>query len=294
MREFEYFRPTSLAEACALKAQWGAESQILAGGQSLLNMMKVRFAAPACLIDGSRLDELQGVSTAGGGLRIGSMVTYTDVGRAAGQPFGIIADALSVIADMQVRNLGTVGGSCCQADPFGDMPNVVLALRAELEACSINGRRRIAAHDFFQGPLETALNPEEVLYAIHFPAAVPGSGSAYEKFSWRRGDYAIVSIAAVVSLDSSGTCTDCSLVAGAMGLGPVRLRNTEKMLVGQRPSEQAVATVAAAAAVESDPADDPVYGSVEYKRALVETLTGRALTRAIARAQAHSLNGATA
>jgi carbon-monoxide dehydrogenase medium subunit len=217
-------------------------------------------------------------------------VAYANVGRAAGERYGIIADALTLIADMQVRNLGTVGGSCCQADPFGDMPNVVLALRAELEACNSKGTRRIAAQDFFRGPLETSLAEDEILRAIHFPAPAAGAGSAYEKFSWRRGDYAIVSIGAVVTLDRSDKCIDCSLVAGAMGLGPVRLSAAEKILIGQQPSAQEIDAVAAAAEAESDPADDPVYGSIEYKKALVHTLTTRALSRAIARAR--SSNGA--
>lgn len=286
MKEFDYFRPTSVDEACLLKAEWGDEGRVLAGGQSLLNMMKLRFVAPGSLIDARRLEELKIAADSDGGQRIGSMMTYAQVGRVASERYPIIADALDVIADLQVRNLGPLGGSCCQADPFGDMPNVVTALDARFEIRSSRGTRHLAAAEFFRGPLETALDPDELLIAVHFPAQGPRTGSAYEKFSWRRGDYAIVSIAAVVTLDEGGRCVRSSLVAGALGVGPVRLARAERVAIGQLLTGDAIVAVADEAQAECTPQDDPVYGSAQYKRALIKTLTVRALTRACDRARA--------
>jgi carbon-monoxide dehydrogenase medium subunit len=291
MKEFEYLRPANLEEACRLKAQWGEEARVLAGGQSLLNMMKLRFATPACLIDLSRLPELQQVRSAGSAVSIGSMLTYS-AAKSALPDYGVVQDALEVIADMQVRNLGTLGGSCCQADPFGDMPNIVRALGVQMEALSSSGSRMIAAEEFITGPLETSMRPDEVLTRLHFPELPPGSGSAYEKFSYRKGDYAIVSIAAVLTVDGDGRCASASLVAGGMGVGPAPLPKTAAAMLGQRLDEEQLARIAKLARGECEPADDAVYGSAAYKRALVQTLTGRALARAWSRAQASAQAGA--
>ena len=284
MKEFEYHRPASIEEATALLARYGGEARVLAGGQSLLNMMKWRLVAPRALIDANRLAGLKAVQATGDGVRIGAPARYADLSDAVPPGYGAIHDALEVIADIQVRNLGTLGGSCCQADPFGDMPNVVVALDAEFEARSGAAVRRIGVDRFFTGPLQTALAPDELLSAVHLPPCPAGAGSAYEKFAWRFGDFAIASVAANLALGATGRCVGCRLVAGGMGLGPVRLSEAENAVIGKEIGDSLVRQAAIAAAGEVNPEHDPIYGSADYKRALVETMTARALRRACERA----------
>ena len=284
MKEFEYHRPASIEEATALLARYGGEARVLAGGQSLLNMMKWRLVAPRALIDANRLAGLKAVQATGDGVRIGAPARYADLSDAVPPGYGAIHDALEVIADIQVRNLGTLGGSCCQADPFGDMPNVVVALDAEFEARSGAAVRRIGVDRFFTGPLQTALSPDEILSAVHLPPLPVGAGSAYEKFAWRFGDFAIASVAANLALGATGRCVGCRLVAGGMGLGPVRLTEAENAVIGKEIGDSLVRQAAIAAAGEVNPEHDPIYGSADYKRALVETMTARALRRACERA----------
>jgi carbon-monoxide dehydrogenase medium subunit len=163
------------------------------------------------------------------------------------------------------------------------MPNVMVALQARMNARSANGSRDIPVDDFFVGPLQTSLQPDEILCHIDLPLKARGAGSAYEKFSWRLGDFAIVSVAAAIARDESGKCTDCRLVAGGLGLGPVRLRQAENVLRQRALTDEAVSTAAAAASAESSPEPDRIYGSAEYKKALVRTIAERAVRRAWAR-----------
>jgi carbon-monoxide dehydrogenase medium subunit len=284
VKQFEYHRPASIKETTTLLARYGGKARVLAGGQSLLNMMKWRLVAPRALIDANRLADLKAVQATGGGVRIGAMARYADLSEAVPPGYGAIHDALEVIADIQVRNLGTLGGSCCQADPFGDMPNVMVALDAEFEARSAAAERRIGVDQFFTGPLQTALAPDELLSAVHLPPVPAGLGSAYEKFAWRFGDFAIAAVAANLTLDAAGRCVRCRLVAGGMGLGPVRLGGAENAVIGKETGDAVIRQAATAAAGEVDPAHDPIYGPADYKRALVETMTARALRRACERA----------
>jgi aerobic carbon-monoxide dehydrogenase medium subunit len=284
MRAFEYHRATSIQDACTILSQCGPEGRILAGGQSLLNMMKWRLAAPSALIDASRITALKQISETGGRTRIGSMATYSDLQKSP--PIGAVAaiqDALLVIADMQVRNVGTLGGSCCQADPFGDMPNVMIALDSTMEATSTRGTREIGARDFFRGPLETALAADEMLTSILIDSSVSQRGTAYEKFSWRKGDYAIVSVASSIGLGDDGRCTTSRLVVGGLGVGPVQL-DAANVLLGQVPDETVLKKAALVAAAECEPEPDRVYGSVQYKKLLIETIAVRSLVRSLRRA----------
>lgn len=287
MRPFDYYRPQSAQEACRLLAEANGEGRVLAGGQSLLNMMKLRIVSPPVLIDAGHVPETKGIAATASGVKIGAMTTYAELERhALGQPgVDILTDALRVIADMHVRHVGTVGGSCCHADPFADMPNVLAALGANLETFSLRGRRRIEAEQFFVAPFETALASDELLTAIHIPTLSARTGAAYEKFSWRLGDYAIASVACVVTLDERGRCSAAKVVGGSLGRGPERLATTEEMLLGQPLSEDAIATAAASGSRSCSPQADSIYGSAEYKRRLMETLTVRAVSRAHARAR---------
>ncbi|MGE0678920.1 FAD binding domain-containing protein [Pseudolabrys sp.] len=286
MRTFEYHRAISIEDACSILSRYGSDARILAGGQSLLNMMKWRLAAPNALIDVSRIAALKGIQESNGKVRIGSMVTYNDLQKFAPiKSIAIIQDALEVIADLQVRNLGTLGGSCCQADPFGDMPNVMIALDATMEATSTQGSREIRAREFFRGPLETSLQTDEVLTSILIDGEVLRQGSAYEKFSWRKGDYAIVSVASIIGLEADGRCTTSRIVVGGLGVGPVELLGAANALLGHMATEDLVKEAAQAAAAECQPESDRVYGSAEYKKLLIETIADRSLERSLRRAR---------
>lgn len=288
MRSFEYFRPTSLDEAVKLMAKHGPKARVLAGGQSLLNMMKLRIASPEYLVDLCELGELMTAKVdSRHRLRIGAMVTYHQLQKSGllNSAYGAVADALEVIADEQVRHVGTLGGSCCQADPHGDTPNVVVALEAEMEAVSSKGRRTIAARQFFSGLLQTALSSEEILVNLYLPQLPASTGSAYEKFAWRKGDYAIISAASVVTLGSGGKCARASIVIGSARPSPLPLERTPSVLVGKQLSAELIGKAADAAFEEVDPEADAIYGSSEYKKELVRTLTERSLLSAWKRAQ---------
>lgn len=287
MRSFEYFRPTSLDEAVTLMAKFGPKARVLAGGQSLLNMMKLRIASPEYLVDLCELGDLRTAQVdSKGRLRIGAMVTYRQMQTSGllSAAYGAVSDALEVIADDQIRNVGTLGGSCCQADPHGDTPNVVVAFNAELEAVSGKGRRTIAAREFFTGLLQTALAPEEILANIYLPKLPASTGSAYEKFAWRKGDYAIISAAAVVTLNG-GKCSQASLVIGSAQSSPLLVESAPRVLNGKQVTAELIQQAANTAFDEVEPEADAIYGSSEYKKELVRTLTERSLRKAWQRAQ---------
>ncbi len=287
MRSFEYFRPTSLDEAVTLMAKFGPKARVLAGGQSLLNMMKLRIASPEYLVDLCELGDLRTAQVdSKGRLRIGAMVTYRQMQTSGllSAAYGAVSDALEVIADDQIRNVGTLGGSCCQADPHGDTPNVVVAFNAELEAVSGKGRRTIAAREFFTGLLQTALAPEEILANIYLPKLPASTGSAYEKFAWRKGDYAIISAAAVVTLNG-GKCSQASLVIGSAQSSPLLVESAPRVLDGKQVTAELIQQAANTAFDEVEPEADAIYGSSEYKKELVRTLTERSLRKAWRRAQ---------
>jgi carbon-monoxide dehydrogenase medium subunit len=250
-------------------------------------MMKLRIASPKYLVDLCDIKEL--ISIEGDSqrrVRIGSMVTYHGAQNApALNAYGAISDALSVIADEQVRHVGTLGGSCCQADPHGDMPNVVVALDAQMEALGTKGKRIIPARQFFVGPLETALESDEILINIYFPAQGARTGSAYEKFAWRKGDYAIVSACATLVLGTNGECSQASIVIGSARSSPLLLQQASSAVIGKRITEQLLRNTADTAFDEVEPEDDPIYGSAEYKRELVRTLTHRSVVSAWKRSQ---------
>lgn len=287
MRAFEYHRPGSLIEACQLLAERAGDVRVLAGGQSLLNMMKLRIMSPAALVDIRDIAGIRDISLSKTGLKLGSMVTYRSLGAGLKlhREFAIISEAVAVIADMHVRNLGTVGGAACQADPFADMPNALVTLGAQFELKGPERTRRIGAVDFFKGPFETAVEPDELLVCLDIPRPHVRSGSAYEKFSWRMGDYAIAAVAALITLDVDGKCISCRLVAGSLGGGPVRLTAGEEAMHDRVVSLELIKAAAADAASSCEPEPDAIYGSSEYKRRLLRTLATRAMERAWRRAQ---------
>jgi carbon-monoxide dehydrogenase medium subunit len=283
---FEYERATSVDHAVSLLEKLGPEARIVAGGHSLLPMMKLRLATPEHLIDINDLTDLAYVREDGGEVRIGALARHRDVleSELLAQHFPIFAEAERMIADPVVRNRGTVGGSLCQADPAEDLSAVFSVLKAQLVIRGSGGERVVPMDEFQSGPYETAVGDAEMLVEIRLPVRVGGvvSGSAYEKVERRAGDWAIVAAGAALWIEG-GTIADAGIALAAVGPTTVHVTRAEDALRGQAPSEELFGQAAAIASEDCSPAADQ-RGPIDYKRHLARELTHRALRRAAARA----------
>jgi len=282
---FEYEAPTELAQAIDRLAKFGGEAKVLAGGQSLIPLMKFRLAQPARIIDLNRIAGLAYVRE-NGDLRIGALTRETDLEESAviRERYAIIADTAAVIADPIVRNLATVGGNVAHADPANDHPATLLALRASVVARGKGGERVISIDDFFVDTFTTSLAPDEIVTEIRIPRAQTQSGGAYIKLERKVGDFAIVGVAAHLQLDERGNVATAGIGLTNVGPTAIRARGAEDALRGRAPDDKAIAVAAEAAAAESQPVAD-LRGPAEYKRDVVRVLTTRALRRAVARAK---------
>jgi aerobic carbon-monoxide dehydrogenase medium subunit len=269
---FEYEAPETLDEAVRLLRENGEDAKLLAGGHSLLPLMKLRLATPALLVDMRRLPGLRGVEREDGGWRIGAMTRHADLQEA--DELGVVAKAASLIADQQVRNRGTIGGSLAHGDPASDLPGVLLALEGEVTAHGPDGVRSIPAADLFQDYLTTSLASDEAITEVRLPS-MEGYRYGYQKFTRRAEDWAMVGVCALVKA-SGGTCEDVRVGLTHMGSTPLRATAVEEALRGQPLSEQAIASAAERAADGTDPPGD-LNATPEYKRHLAQVLTGRAL-----------------
>ena len=283
---FEYERATSIDHAIALLDRLGPEARLVAGGHSLLPMMKLRLARPEHLIDINDLD-MSYVRVEGGEIRIGSMTRHRELleSAVAAEHYAIFGEAERVIADPIVRNRGTVGGSLCQADPSEDLSAVMAALGATIVLRSKNGERTVAARDFHLGPYETAVQPGEIVTEIRVPIR-NRTGSAYQKVERRAGDWAIAAAGVFVSLEG-GNVSDCGIGLTAVGVEHFCAPDAEAALRGQAPTEANILAAAQLAADASNPSSDQ-RGPADYKRHLAKELTARALRHAVARAQGGS------
>ena len=283
--DFAYYRADSVAEiGRLLRAHPGAK--VLAGGHSLIPLLKLRLAAPPAVIDIGRVAELKGISAAGGRLRIGALTTHAQIAASAdvAKHAPALAAAAGVIGDPAVRNRGTIGGNVAHADPASDLPTVLLALGATFAVATDDGERTIAAGDFFQGMMATALEDHDIVTAIDVPAAPGGQGQAYEKFSHPASRYAVIGVAATVEL-RGGTVGNVAVALGGLVPAAARAGSVEQALSGQAASAEAIA--GAAAAVSNDLGDDligDIYASAEYRRAMAPVCVKRALTAALKRA----------
>jgi aerobic carbon-monoxide dehydrogenase medium subunit len=278
---FTYERATSLEGAVA--ALQRSESRIIAGGHSLLPMMKLRLANPEHLIDINDLEELAYIRKEGDEIRIGALTRHVDLLRSEllAEELPIFRDAEEVIADPVVRNRGTIGGSLCQADAAEDLSSVCTALKATVVIRGPEGERTVSMEDFHVGPYMTAVQTGEILTEIRIPRR-PGAGSAHEKVERRAGDWAIAAASAAVWMDG-GVYAEVGLALSAVGLTTIHLTRAEDLLRGQPPSYDLFTEVAEIAAADCSPMADG-RGPVDYKRHLAGVLTGRALKRATARA----------
>jgi len=282
---FEYVAPAEIGEALGVLARYGTDAKLLAGGQSLVPMLTLRIARPAVLIDLNRLGDLCEVRRENGHLSIGALVRHRALERGVGElvQCPILQEAAALIGNVRVRSLGTIGGSLAHADPAAEWPAVVRALDGMIITRSHRGERSISAQDFFTGMLTTALAPDEILMAVRLPLPGPRTGYAFEEFSPRAGDFAIVAAAALVRLASDGRLVQARVALAGAGPAPCRLDAVERAAVGVHPSRAAFRRIVDGCALEIDPSGD-VHASAAYRRHLVRVLAVRALDRAAAKA----------
>ncbi|WNV74329.1 xanthine dehydrogenase family protein subunit M [Geodermatophilus sp. DSM 44513] len=280
---FDYVRATSVADALELLDRHGPEARVVAGGHSLLPMMKLRLARPDWLVDLGDLAELRHVTRDGDELRIGALTRHADLlaSDVVGELFPIVHDAERVIADPVVRNRGTIGGSLGQADPAEDLTTVCDVLRAQVVIAARDGERVLDMAEFHRGPYETACEQDELITEVRLPVR-PRSGSAYEKVERRVGDWAVAAAGAQLVLDDDGTITDATVGLTALGLEGLAT-DAAAVLLGTRPGEDVFAEAGRLAAEASRPVEDQ-RGPVDYKRHLADELTRRVLRSAAARA----------
>ncbi len=280
---FEYERATSVENVIALLEKHGPEARVIAGGHSLLPMMKLRLANPECLIDINDLDQLSYIREQDGEIRIGALTRHYELleSELLARQFPIFADAERVIADPVVRNRGTIGGSLAQADAAEDLSAVCSALKARVVIAGSGGERIVSMEDFHVGPYQTAIDDAEILVEIRLPVR-PGGGSAHEKVERRAGDWAIVAVSGALWVDG-GTIADAGLALSAAGPTTVHVSRAEELLRGTAPSEERFSEAGAIASEDCSPSADG-RGPVDYKRHLAGELTRRALRRAAGRA----------
>jgi aerobic carbon-monoxide dehydrogenase medium subunit len=284
---FDYRAPTSLAEALTVLGEHGDDAKVMAGGQSLIPLLKLRFALPALVVDIGRIDGLSHIEADGDTLRMGARTRHVDVERDTDLDSicPILCEAARQVSDPLVRNRGTVGGSLCHADPAGDWGAVMLALEAQFVVRSASGERTIAAQDFFQGPFTTALHPDELLTEIRIPLAGAGRRSAgsYLKLERKVGDFATVGVAVQVRM-TNGTVDRAGIGLTAVGPSSLKATSAEQVLTGREPTRDAIAEAARVAAAAAQPKDD-IRGSAEYKQDVVRVFVERGLTSAVAQAR---------
>ena len=275
--EFDYVAPETLQEAIAARTAGGEDAKFLAGGHSLLPLMKLRLAAPTLLVDLRRVPGLAGVTRENGHWRIGAMTCHTVL--QDDHQLGAISTVAAGIADQQVRNRGTIGGSLAHGDPASDLTTAFLAYEGSLTATGPDGPREIAAVDFFSDYLTTALGEDEVITEVRMPR-LEGWGYGYEKFTRRAEDWAMVGIVALVKKAADGSCEDVRIAMTNMGSTPLRARAAEEALRGSALDAAAIAEASGHAADGTDPPADR-NASTMYKRHLASVLTRRALTTAV-------------
>jgi len=282
---FDYLAPRSLDEALDLLARHGEQAKVLAGGQSLVPLLNFRLVRPGYLVDLNDVPGLAGIRVDDGQLAIGAMTRQREVEQSTvvSERCPLLAEAMPQIGHAQIRNRGTLGGSLAHADPAGELPAVVAALGGALVLRSARGRRVLEPAAFFVGYLTTAAAPDELLVEVRVPVTPARTGHAFLEVSRRHGDFALVGVAAAVTVDADGVCTAAAVALTGVGPAPVVAREAARALVGVRPAPAAFADAGRRAAAGVEP-DSDLHASSEYRRHLAGVLTRRALERAAGRA----------
>jgi aerobic carbon-monoxide dehydrogenase medium subunit len=283
--QFGYFAARSVEEALTLLTTYGDDARVLAGGHSLIPAMKLRLATPKYLIDLGTVPGLRGVRVDGDSLAIGALTVHADVASSelVRQRMSGLAEAASLIGDVQVRNRGTIGGSAAHNDPAADFPVILLALDASFILVSPSGSRMVAAADFFVDFFTTALAPNEILTEIRVPLPASGTGTAYAKLGHPASWYAVVSAGVLLTCQASGHCAAARIAIGGLGGGPHLATATEAALRGQVLTPDVIATAAARAAEDTEP-DRDLYASAAYKRHVTSVYARKAIEAAVRRA----------
>jgi carbon-monoxide dehydrogenase medium subunit len=283
---FDYYPATSVDEAISLLQQHGEDAKLLAGGHSLLPMMKLRLAQPGVLIDIGRIQGLSYIREENGVVAVGALTTYATLAHSdvIRRHFALLSDAASVIGDPQVRNRGTIGGAVSHADPAADMTAIVMALKADIVVKGPNGERTVKADDFFVDVFTTALEQGEIVTELRFAVPPAHTGSAYMKLENKASHYAVVGCAAVITLDQDGTCSAASLAVTGASVKPTRASATESALVGQQLDDATVAEAASHAADGLELVSD-IHGSQAYRGDMTKVMMRRAILKAAERAQ---------
>ena len=282
---FDFRAPSSLAEALSLLKERGDDAKVMAGGQSLIPLLKLRFAQPALVVDIGRLPGLKEIKREDGHVRIGALVRHVDVERSAelAKLVPLMVEAVHWIADPLVRNRGTLVGSVCHADPSGDWGSIMLALNAELVAQSASGERVIPVDGFFQGPFTTTLRPDEVATAIRIPLPTGHAGGSYHKLERKVGDFATVAVSVQVELDGKKV-KKAGIGLTSVGATNIKAKQAEQALIGKELTDEVIAEAARLAAGAAEPKDD-MRGTAAYKKDVVRVFVQRGLKAALARAQ---------
>jgi carbon-monoxide dehydrogenase medium subunit len=284
-KKFDYYSPASLQEAVQILHE-KEDAKVLAGGQSLLALMKLRLAAPSALVDINNIQEdLSYVKEEKDHLAIGALTPHDVIehDKTIELRFPILKDAASKIGDQQIRNRGTIGGSCCHADPASDFPAALLALDPTFVAQGMNGERLIPAEEFFVDTFTTSLAKDEILTEIRIPFLPRNSGTAYIKHSRREGDFAIVSAGVAVVKGPNDTCKDVRISLGSVAATPIRAKSAESYLKGKKLNDNEIEEAAKLANKEADPPSD-MHGSREYRLDMIRVFTKRSLKLALSRA----------
>ncbi|HYT14453.1 MAG TPA: xanthine dehydrogenase family protein subunit M [Candidatus Nitrosopolaris sp.] len=282
---FDYRAPTTLDEALGVLKERGDDAKILAGGMSLIPLLKLRFAQPALVLDIGRLPGLNRIAGQDGHLSIGALVRHVDVERSGDvtKQVPLMTEAVHWIADPLVRNRGTVVGSVCHADPAGDWGSVMLALGAELVARSASGERVIPVAGFFQDPFTTTLKPDEIVTEVRIPIPSGSCGGAYNKLERKVGDFATVAVAVQVEMNG-GKVSRAGIGLTSVGATNIKATEAEKALAGREPTDEVIREAARLAAEAAQPKDD-IRGSAAYKKDVVRVFVQRGLHTALSRAQ---------
>jgi CO/xanthine dehydrogenase FAD-binding subunit len=275
---FQYFRPATVEEALELLERHDPEAKVLAGGQSLVPLMNFRLAAPACLVDANGIPGLSHIRRTDGVLAIGAMTRQSDIedSPVVAESCPLLLEATRLIGHRSIRNRGTIGGSIAHADPSAEYPATLLALDGEVEVLGPGGARTIRAQDLFVTICTTSIAPTELLTEVRVPVLPAGTGSAFVELNRRHGDYAIVGVATVVTLDGRDRCADVRVAAAGVGPTPLRLEAAEELLRGERLEDGLLEAAAARCADAVEPGDD-LHATAAYKRAMVTVFVQRAL-----------------
>ncbi len=281
---FEYYAPESLEEAITLLSKHGDQAKVLAGGHSIIPLMRFRFATPTHIIDINKIGDLDYIKESNGNLLIGALTREVELEQSEliKSKYPLLLDTTLTIGDRQIRNMATVGGNLAHGDPANDHPATMIAFGAEIVATGKDGERTIPVDDFFKGLLTTALKPDEILTEIRIPAAAKNSGGAYEKIKRKAGDFAVAAVAVQLTQDDSGKCTKAGIGLTNVGPMPIRASDAQKALEGKKIDDSVIAEAAAKASEACSPSSD-LRGPKEYKVALIKELTKRAIGRALER-----------